>query len=314
MTRSRFPSKWSVIVLGMTAFSVAIWTGVLRAGDAATQHFSLWQLPPQTSFGGKYKLQMMSYVLQTPHGRLVVIDGGYVGDAPYLRKFLRDRGGRVDAWFITHQHDDHFGALTAILPHLEGIAIDHIYASLLSEEWIRRYAPQDELEPAKDFNAALVASGRSVIAPKLGERIAIDGLTIEVLSVADENGPKQINNESMVLRVSTPGASILFLADLGPEGGKLLLAGAMAGRLPSEYVQMAHHGQNGVGREVYEAVKAKYALWPTPHFLYDMPEPWMKTQFRTAEVRQWMKELGIQKDYIMKDGLIGLQLPMAAAP
>ena len=149
--------------------------------------------------------------------------------------------------------------------------------------------------------------------PKLGEQIAIDGLAIEVLSLADENGPKQnaINNASMVLRVSTPGTSILFLADLGLEGGRRLLAGPMAGRLRSEYVQMAHHGQNGVGREVYEAVKARYALWPTPHFLYDMPEPWMKTQFRTAEVRQWMRELGIQKDYIMKDGLIGLQLPMA---
>ena len=81
---------------------------------------------------------MMSYVLQSPYGRLVVIDGGYEGDAPYLRKFLRDRGGRVDAWFISHQHDDHFGALTAILRQSDGLTIDRIYASLLSEEWIRR--------------------------------------------------------------------------------------------------------------------------------------------------------------------------------
>jgi beta-lactamase superfamily II metal-dependent hydrolase len=316
MTRSRCPSRWGLTVLGLTAFSVAVWAVAVRAGDTAVPHFSLWQLPPQTTFGGKYLCQMMSYVLQSPHGHLVVIDGGYVGDAPYLRKFLRDRGGRVDAWFISHQHDDHFGALTAILPKLDGLRIDRIYASLLSEEWIRRYAPQDELQPAKDFNAALAAGGKAVIASKLGQQIAIDGLMIEVLSVADENGPKQnpINNASMVLRVSTPGTSILFLADLGREGGQRLLAGPMAARLPSEYVQMAHHGQNGVGREIYQAVKAKYALWPTPHFLYDMPEPWMKTQFRTAEVRRWMKELGIQKDYIMKEGLIGLQLPMAARP
>jgi beta-lactamase superfamily II metal-dependent hydrolase len=288
------------------ALLVAVFLNAAEGGSPPPGCFSLWQLPRYQDTIG------MSYVIQSPHGHLVVIDGGWINDAPYLKRFLQERGGHVDAWFITHQHDDHMGALTAILPKPEGLRIDRIYASLLSESWIARYAPADELGPAKDFNAALAAAGQRAIQPKLGEEIAIDGLKIEVLSLADENGPKQnpINNACMVLRLSTPGTSVLFLGDLGVEGGQRLLAGPMAGRLRSEYVQMAHHGQNGVGRAVYEAVKARYALWPTPHFLYDLPEPWMKKQFRTAEVRRWMQELGIEKNYVMKDGLIRLDLPM----
>ncbi len=57
----------------------------------------------------------MCCVLQTPGGHVLVIDGGWEADAAYLRDFLRRLGGRVHTWFITHQHDDHFGALTAIL-------------------------------------------------------------------------------------------------------------------------------------------------------------------------------------------------------
>ena len=78
-----------------------------------------------------------------------------------------------------------------------------------------------------------------------------------------------------------------------------------AKRLASDYVQMAHHGQNGVDKDFYKAVAAKYALWPTPRWLWDVDSgkgkgsgPW-----KTLEVRAWMKELGIEKNYVSADGL-----------
>ena len=145
----------------------------------------------------------------------------------------------------------------------------------------------------------------------------IDGLGIEILAVSDEtvnDANNYINNQCMVLRLATPGTSILFLGDLGAAGGKRLLASNPGGqRLRSGYVQMAHHGQNGVDRRFYEAVHARYALWPTPEWLYELPTPAMKAAYRTADVRHWMKELGIQKDYVMKDGLVEIELPLRPA-
>jgi glyoxylase-like metal-dependent hydrolase (beta-lactamase superfamily II) len=46
---------------------------------------------------------------------MLVIDGGWERDTPYLRLFLRSLGRRVHTWFVTHQHDDHIGALTSLL-------------------------------------------------------------------------------------------------------------------------------------------------------------------------------------------------------
>ena len=38
------------------------------------------------------------------NGRLLVVDGGFESEAESLYSALRELGGRVEAWFITHPH------------------------------------------------------------------------------------------------------------------------------------------------------------------------------------------------------------------
>lgn len=56
--------------------------------------------------------QMMSYIIDTPHGEVIVMDGGNycAEDGEHLHEQLKARGGRVSMWFITHAHSDHLGA------------------------------------------------------------------------------------------------------------------------------------------------------------------------------------------------------------
>ena len=84
---------------------------------------------------------MMSYVLRTTGGAVIVIDGGSRDDAPFLRDFLHPLGGRVTAWFLTHPHYDHIDALTELLSHDGGPVIDAVYDSSPEEEWIAEWAP-----------------------------------------------------------------------------------------------------------------------------------------------------------------------------
>ena len=56
--------------------------------------FSMWQLSSQADKIGN------SYVMRTDKGRVVVIDGGYAEEAPYLRGFIAALGGKVDMWII----------------------------------------------------------------------------------------------------------------------------------------------------------------------------------------------------------------------
>ncbi len=101
------------------------------------------------------------------------------------------------------------------------------------------------------------------------------------------------------------GKTILFTGDLGVEGGRKLLNSSFGKKLHAEYVQMAHHGQNGVDEDFYRAVHPACCLWPTPEWLWNNDNgggkgsgPWA-----TLNVRSWMEKMGIKEHYIAKDGL-----------
>lgn len=266
--------------------------------------FTLWQLPNQTHS------QIMSYVIRTAHGRIIVIDGGTTGDGPYLKGFLAALGGEVDTWIISHAHDDHFGALTAILAAADAPAIGRMYASLPDMDWIRKYGYKPDVKPYEEFLAAVHKAGLKVVEARVGDTFEIDGVRTEVFGVRNPELTKNaINNSSMVWRMSDKRKSVLFLADLGEEGGRKLLASPYANRLRADYVQMAHHGQNGVDEDVYRAIQPRCCLWPTPLWLWDNDKgqgkgsgPW-----QTLTVRAWMEKLPIERHYVMTEGLCRIE-------
>ena len=97
---------------------------------------------------------------------------------------------------------------------------------------------------------------------------------------------------------------VLFLGDMGPEAGEKLLSDVGAGELKADYVQMAHHGEYGVNKDVYQAIAPSVDLWNAPVWLYDDNNgggvgsgPW-----GTLETRQWMKDLGVKENFVIKDG------------
>ena len=89
-----------------------------------------------TMLKSQSKGQMMSFLLETKEGSLIVIDGGRWDDGDYLVEQIKKRGGHVSAWLLTHTHTDHVGALIKILQNEEdgegaGIQIDNFYYCLL---------------------------------------------------------------------------------------------------------------------------------------------------------------------------------------
>ncbi len=75
------------------------------------------------------KVQMMSFIIIS-NDHLIVIDGGNTCDAEYLCTYIKKLGGKVDAWFLTHPHSDHIGALRSTLERFyDDIRIDTIYAN-----------------------------------------------------------------------------------------------------------------------------------------------------------------------------------------
>jgi beta-lactamase superfamily II metal-dependent hydrolase len=261
---------------------------------------TVWQLQGQTTTA------INSYVIITRNQNIIVMDGGLTSDAKYLHKVLRDKcGNHVTAWFISHPHNDHAGALTEILnnPKYHDLIIDKIYGSLPSQTEVLRYEPIAASDYSKFLNALRV-SDRELVDLKLGEKIEIDSVNFEILGIKNpEITENFLNNSSVVIRVSDSKKSFLFTGDLGEEGGNKLL-NTKRESLASEYVQMSHHGSYGVTEEFYKAVHPRFCLWPTPLWLWnnDDGKGMDSGEFQTLIVRKWMIDLGVEENYVMGDG------------
>jgi len=278
-------------------------TALSAYAAAKPKSFTLWQLPEQTHS------QMMSYVIRTPGGEVIVIDGGTAGDAPYLRKFLAGLGNKVDAWFFTHPHSDHVDAPMAILRDPQGLKIGRIYASTLDEKAAKLYEPGDA-HTVTELDTVLRDMHRTAIELAVGADFIFDGVHFDILGIKNpELHSNYINNSSVVLRVWDAGKSVVFLGDLGPEAGHKLVSGPYGHKLKADYCQMAHHGQSGARDDVYQAIHPTYCLWTTPKWLWENDQgkghntgPWT-----TLETRKWADQLGVKRNYVTwSDGLVSI--------
>lgn len=196
----------------------------------------------------------MSYLIVTENtGKVIVVDGGYPEDAPFLKSKILEFGGHVDAWFISHPHEDHYGAFLSILDNPEGVTIGMVYHS--------------KANTTNEFYTRLAASSVPVTDIRYPwGRYDLDGIGIKVLSVADP-ALGSVNDCSMVLRIWDDTKSVVLLGDAGvPEGRKLLATCPQD--LNCNYLQLGHHGNKGCEQAFYDAVSFDYALVPTAIWIW----------------------------------------------
>ena len=253
-------------------------------------------------YASEREAQMLSSMIVTKDNHVIVIDGGWDYDAERLATKIKCYGGVVDAWLITHADPDHIGALYRIMQDGYDIKIKSIYCSLASDEWYKKYSP--------DTSYFVFLFRKSIenyhfVSTKKNDIIKVGTSKIIVLNDRYEFDENSVNNSSIVYKVIVDDTSILYLGDLGYEGGEKLLAETPPYLLSSDIVQMSHHGQAGVGEDVYKAIDPKIALWSTPQWLWINQNG--KGKYKTQETRQWMQEIGC-KNYVTADGDICLKL------
>ena len=264
-----------------------------------------------TMLSGQGRAQMLSVVIQSENGGLVVLDGGWEADGDRLTEVIKEKGGVVDAWLITHPHADHTGALYYILKNRsDEIDINKIYYSFASAGWYEEVEP-DEASVAVNLINEFENLPEEKLNGSIGrnDKITVDNLKITVLNNRYMLDVDPVNNSSIAYLVETCGKRILFLGDMAYDAGARLIR-ENGDSVRADIVQMAHHGQNGIGQSAYEAIAPKVCLWPTPQWLWDNDNgngynsgPW-----HTLATRRWMDTLKVKEHYCTKDGDIVLQL------
>lgn len=266
---------------------------------------------------------MMSFVIITKEDNAIVIDGGRPEDMPLLKKYV---GGRhISAWILTHAHSDHISGFISEIEKNGGADFD-------IERVYYNFPPYDELigrcdVPSREYFVSELQETlpsfmkiEEKIADKLkktyrGDTLTVDECEIEfIYSYHEGLFSNLMNDSSLVFTVTTPNKKLIFLGDLGPEGGDALMDESRD-KLKADICQMAHHGHMNVSMEVYAEIMPEACLWCAPDWLYEEDEipsylsdreklrsMRRSRMFGTKMTRRWMDALGVKTHYVTKDG------------
>lgn len=220
------------------------------------------------------------YTIYNEAEGLIVIDGGWTEDADFVKDVISSYGGHVEAWILTHPHQDHIGAFNAVYPNPGEITVGDIYTvDMASPEDCLAVASWDSVAAYEDFLALNIPDIKYLYP---GDKLGLCGLELEVFSAFDENvrtfSRDYLNDGSMMFKVSGKKESFLFCADVGVSMSDFLLQ-KYGDRLKADYLQMAHHGYGGLNDNFYSTVAPIFAFFDAPDWLmydttgkYDTPE------------------------------------------
>jgi competence protein ComEC len=203
-----------------------------------------------------------SAVIETPSGRIVVIDGGGVpgtdereGRDPGTRvlvPFLRSRGiSTVDLLVATHPDDDHVQGLIAVAKRLQ---VRSVWESGL---------PTEPNTPAARLQTALADRKIPVSIGGRVARLNLDnGAQLEILHPPKPflTGGRSFDNDNgIVLRLVYGDLTVLFMADLEETAERDLLRSGQ--NLQAHVLKVGHHGSRWSSSEAFlKAVNPKAAI------------------------------------------------------
>lgn len=243
-------------------------------------------------------IQMMGYLYVTPEKQVIAIDGGNPCDKDTVINAIKQLGGKVDHWFITHYHDDHVGAIIEALKD-ENIIVDNIYFDFPPEEILALRDPV--FCSFVDTFINTIPTKTRIIKPKKRDVFKIGSLSVTVLNTAcfDES-QNFANDTSICYKFNTGKTNILFTGDLARKCNDYLKDEWFKTQITDcQIIQMTHHGNNGASKEFYDAVNFERCLWPTPLWLWNNDDGHGKNSFKftTLTTREWMRERNVKKHY-----------------
>ncbi|MBR7112533.1 MAG: hypothetical protein IKC75_06405 [Clostridia bacterium] len=266
------------------------------------QNSSITAVQPDYNAG---KGQMEIITLE--NGSFVVIDGNTSStearDRIYntlLDLYKRGHNGnnpsphdpiRIAAWYCTHSHSDHIGAITNFIKsycrnyNSYCITIDTLIGNFPSDEgYYNVYLDKSANTTVRDTMAELsllisdapgMKAGFEFIKVHTGQRFWIGNVEFEVMFTHEELFPRRLhsyNNSSTVIRTTLyhtengkisegSATSALWLGDAQAEACRIMCA-MYGSHLDSDMVQVAHHIGSGSEFPIYALAKPTWAWYP----------------------------------------------------
>jgi competence protein ComEC len=181
-------------------------------------------------------------LVTTPHGHQVLIDGG-----PSAIQLMRELGTTMKPWdrsldavLLSHPQEDHIAGLVEAMRRL---SVGRVYESGVenSTETYGYYADERS-------SAVTVAAGRD---------FWLDGVHFEVIWPPANYGTDELNDTSVVVRVTYGEVSVLFTGDFEQPAQDQLMADS---DVRADVLKVPHHGSKSSDPAFLRAVGAKLAV------------------------------------------------------
>lgn len=232
-----------------------------------------------------------SLVLRMYDGRFIVIDGGHnrAENMNNIIKVIKDRSSEylndgeqpvIAAWFLTHPHGDHIGAIVGqnSLIKAANIKVENVIINLISEEENNK---SDSPVNITSCYAAAKSLNANVVVTHVGHTYNYTGITIEMLYTIESLGPAIINDGnqlSLIMKITftdpNTGEKTVFMANGDGTGAALRnVAENFKAYVACDIGQIAHHGASTKGDDqgtinAYKFMNPKVVLWTSGEGAY----------------------------------------------
>ena len=198
-----------------------------------------------------------SCLIVFPNGQTMLIDTGMPAYAPVLIENLKRLGvGKLDYLILSHQHDDHTGAI-----YTQNGLLDHIevrrawWSGVYNSNW-KDPAMLDKIFSRYNVPFNTLSEGNSL---KIGEA-SIQVFSPETSAGLSKNDTQEINDSSVVMKIRYKNFAALFTGDIHPQKEQELLD-KYEKELRADLIKLPHHGNNtSTSDRLARAVSPKLAV------------------------------------------------------
>lgn len=174
-------------------------------------------------------------------GENVLVDAGTPDMGPRVESYLRDHGvSSLDLLVATHPHDDHIGGLLDVLNDFS----------------VKQVLDSGQTHTSQTFENYLNLIDRKNIpfsTAERGQTINLDpAIKIEVLSPPATLFSDDLNQNSIVLKITYNKITFLLMGDAGFEAEKSIMAAGY--NLKSDVLKVGHHGSSSASSAAFLAM------------------------------------------------------------
>lgn len=204
---------------------------------------------------GELKLTMIdcgqadSFLLEQD-GKVCLVDCGTRSTGKDVVKYLKNQGiAKIDYLFGTHPHDDHMGGMYDVITNFEigKVILPEIKNGEVTTNWYLKL-----MKELKSGEYTLEYS-------QVGEIYHLGEANIRIIGPIWENSNGDLNNYSIVLKVSFGQMDVIMTGDAEKEVEEAIIDSGID--LDAEILKVGHHGSDtSTSDEFLDAISPDYAL------------------------------------------------------